>query len=353
MAVASTAPLSPVGHEASEREQRLIEIFAAHADVVFATCYGILRDRDEAADASQETFIRALRSIASVPDEPRPWLRVVARNYCYDVLRSRRRQAALAAGLARALPTTTNPEAQALDRITLNRALGSLKPRDREALWSALVEELPMPEVARRLGLSYMGAAQVVHRAKQRALKLLRDVGAVLAPLLRWDAGTEAGAGRAAAVIAGVLLPALVVIGAGTVPDGSAGGGNPSAQRPAPAVAVPAAPPAAQAPIAPDAGADRDVLRAERNVAGGLPGSPDAPALPDLPNLPDLPDLPGAAGGLVDGVTGTAGGLVDSVTGTVGSVVPPPPSVPDVGKVVPPLPLPIPSIPIPPLPHLP
>jgi hypothetical protein len=34
-------------------------------------------------------------------------------------------------------------------------------------------------------------------------------------------------------------------------------------------------------------------------------------------------------------------------------VVPPPPSVPDVGKVVPPLPLPIPSIPIPPLPHLP
>jgi RNA polymerase sigma-70 factor (ECF subfamily) len=349
MAVASPAPLSTVGHEASESEQRLIEIFAAHADLVFATCYGILRDRDEAADASQETFIRALRSIDSVPDDPRAWLRVVARNYCYDVLRSRRRQAALAAGLARALPTTTNPEAQALDRITLNRALGGLKPRDREALWSALVEELPMPEVARRLGLSYMGAAQVVHRAKQRALKLLRDVSAVLAPLLRWDAGTGAGAGRAAAVIAGVLLPALVVIGAGTVPDGSAGGGNPAAERPAPAV-VPAAPPAAQAAIAPDGGADRDVLRAERNVAGGLPGSPDAPGLPDLPNLPDVP---GAAGALVDGVTGTAGGLVDSITGTVGSVVPPLPSLPDVDKVVPPIPLPIPSIPIPPLPHLP
>lgn len=336
MAIASTARGPATAHAVGDRDSRVTDIFAAHADLVFATCYGILRDREEASDASQETFVRALRSVDSIPDDPRPWLRVVARNYCYDLLRSRRRQAALTAGLARSLNPGANPELQALDRWILSRALGSLKPRDRAALWDALVEERPMTEVAGRLGLSYMGAAQVVHRARRRALKVIRDLSTGLAPLLRWETGTPAGLGRASAAVAGVLLPALLVIGAGSIPDG----------RPAPYGAPASRPPATagstastSAPVPPDSVAAGTGERASRGAIDGLPDPPGGAGAADLPSLPDLPDLTGTAGGPAD----LAGGVATSVVSEL-----PQPVIP----VLPAIAAPLPSLPVPPLPRL-
>ena len=61
-------------------EQAGATLYTTYFDLVFATCYGILRDREEAAEATQETFMRALRTLESLPEDPRAWLKVVARN---------------------------------------------------------------------------------------------------------------------------------------------------------------------------------------------------------------------------------------------------------------------------------
>ncbi|MFO7684007.1 MAG: sigma-70 family RNA polymerase sigma factor [Chloroflexota bacterium] len=58
---------------------------------VFAVCYRLLGQRQDAEDAAQETFVRAFRSLAGF-DRQRPfgpWLRQIATNMCYDLLRQR------------------------------------------------------------------------------------------------------------------------------------------------------------------------------------------------------------------------------------------------------------------------
>jgi len=67
---------------------RLVE---THHRAVFALCYRMLRNRDEAADAAQETFVRAYAALGSFDaDQPfAPWVLRIARNHCLDALRRR------------------------------------------------------------------------------------------------------------------------------------------------------------------------------------------------------------------------------------------------------------------------
>ncbi|MBS2031679.1 MAG: sigma-70 family RNA polymerase sigma factor [Deltaproteobacteria bacterium] len=67
---------------------RLVE---QHHRAVFALCYRLLRERDEAGDAAQEAFVRAYASIASfdVAQPFAPWVLRIARNHCLDLLRRR------------------------------------------------------------------------------------------------------------------------------------------------------------------------------------------------------------------------------------------------------------------------
>jgi RNA polymerase sigma-70 factor, ECF subfamily len=63
----------------------------AHHRAAFALCHRMLRDRDQAADAAQEAFVRAYASLGSFdPAQPfAPWLLRIARNHCLDLLRRR------------------------------------------------------------------------------------------------------------------------------------------------------------------------------------------------------------------------------------------------------------------------
>ena len=58
---------------------------------VFRLCLRLLRDREEARDAAQETFVRAWGAIGTYdPAQPfAPWLLRIARNHCIDLVRRR------------------------------------------------------------------------------------------------------------------------------------------------------------------------------------------------------------------------------------------------------------------------
>ena len=65
----------------------------AYQDVVFNTALRILGDEDQAADASQEAFISAFRSLNSFRGGSfRAWLLRTVTNACYDELRRRKRR---------------------------------------------------------------------------------------------------------------------------------------------------------------------------------------------------------------------------------------------------------------------
>jgi RNA polymerase sigma factor (sigma-70 family) len=67
-------------------------IYDRHSRKLFALCLHMLRDRTDAEDALQQTFLNAWRSIEGGAGEIRlgPWLHRIARNECLSRLRARR-----------------------------------------------------------------------------------------------------------------------------------------------------------------------------------------------------------------------------------------------------------------------
>jgi RNA polymerase sigma factor (sigma-70 family) len=59
---------------------------------IFAICYGILGNIDDAEDAVQETFLKAFQKIGDLrtDDQFFPWIARIARNLCLDFLRRRK-----------------------------------------------------------------------------------------------------------------------------------------------------------------------------------------------------------------------------------------------------------------------
>ena len=72
------------------------DIMRAHEDRVFGICLRMLRDRNEALDATQETFLTVFRKADRYRAEAAfsTWLYRVAVNTCYDLLRRQKRRSA-------------------------------------------------------------------------------------------------------------------------------------------------------------------------------------------------------------------------------------------------------------------
>lgn len=137
-----------------------------HTGLVYGLCRRLLGDDAEAEDRTQETFLKALRSLDRYdPDRPfRPWLLRIARNTCLDALRARRTWVPLDEGAAAVEP------AQPLDwsvRDTLAAAVDGLAPQQRAVVQLKYGLGLTGPEIADRLD-STPGAVRVcLHRALQ------------------------------------------------------------------------------------------------------------------------------------------------------------------------------------------
>jgi RNA polymerase sigma-70 factor (ECF subfamily) len=89
---------APDDNTASEAERELVErcrggdiaafddIVARHQTRIFNLCFWMLNDRDEAADAAQDAFVRAYRGLANFRAEAAlgTWLHRIAINVCLD-----------------------------------------------------------------------------------------------------------------------------------------------------------------------------------------------------------------------------------------------------------------------------
>ena len=72
----------------SEDSSSFNDLVLAHQDAVFQKAYWMLGDEDAAADAVQETFLRAFRSYQHYNGGPfRPWILQIAAHYCIDQIR--------------------------------------------------------------------------------------------------------------------------------------------------------------------------------------------------------------------------------------------------------------------------
>ena len=124
------------------------QLVQIHQDRVFNLCYWQLGNRDDAADAAQDCFVRAYRSLAKFRSESTfaTWLHRIAVNVCFDA-RHKKRKAPLAySDLGNQeesplpdspAPSSDNPEQLSLRRErqqAVRRALANLPEHYRIAL---------------------------------------------------------------------------------------------------------------------------------------------------------------------------------------------------------------------------
>jgi len=196
------------------RRRWLAELYQANSAAVFNQCRHLLGSREDAADATQEVFLRAASSLTEAPDSPqaRAWLTTVTRNYCIDLLRRRERFGSALTTLGATAGSAGDPVETVEDRQLLHAVLQQMGVRERQALWRSAVEDLPLGEVARSFGVSYLAAAQLLHRARRRALVLATRLAVIVGLVQLGQAQLRQPARRSNLVLRSQQLAAVVVV---------------------------------------------------------------------------------------------------------------------------------------------
>jgi RNA polymerase sigma-70 factor (ECF subfamily) len=133
------------------------ELMRAHEDRVFAVCLRMLRDRDAALDATQETFITVFRKVDRFAGHSAfsTWLYRVAVNTCYD--QSRRRTRRQTSPMPEGRDPADLQAISALEAVELRpdveRALAALPAEYRAAVVLCDLEGLDMQTTAEILGV--------------------------------------------------------------------------------------------------------------------------------------------------------------------------------------------------------
>jgi RNA polymerase sigma-70 factor, ECF subfamily len=182
----STAELPPDDGElvrlAREGDARALDLLVErHQGVVYRFLVGLLGDEDAAADAAQETFVRALGKLDGFRGEAsfRTWLLAIARNEGrgWARKRGRRREASLES--VPPLPDgQPGPEREAIQAAEVKRvrsALARLPEKQRLSVSLRIFDGLSFREVAEATG-STEGAARVnYHHGIRRLREWLDD----------------------------------------------------------------------------------------------------------------------------------------------------------------------------------
>lgn len=146
---------------------------------VYRIALAYLRDRDDAEEAAQETFVKACQGAARWDGsaEVAPWLARIAVNHAIDRYRRSRRRRVAETPLDdedhdRRLPDDEpSPERRAMDREAGERiaaALGALPARQRAVVVLRLYEEMDLEEIAGALDMRLGTVKSSLHRALRR-----------------------------------------------------------------------------------------------------------------------------------------------------------------------------------------
>jgi len=151
-------------------------LFAAHWPLVHAWMLGYTKDRVEAEDLTQQTFLRAYTRLGQLRDPARflPWLRRVARTV------------ALGSRLRRGVRLRPEPVVEAAGAVAERRetrtlvvkALDRLPSRDRRLLLLYL-EDLPLARISELLGIPVTTLRRRIRAALDRFRARLEREGRI------------------------------------------------------------------------------------------------------------------------------------------------------------------------------
>lgn len=160
--------------ENREERERFHELFVEHRDSVFRMAYAILRNREEAMDIVQDTYLKAIEKGGQLKKSPsvKGWLLKVARNLSID--RYRRQKSV-------PLETTTEflqaseltgegqISAMSLDlKDVIRDVFPDLPPREQEVFALRYYEDMTFREISVSLGVAEGTVKTLHHRVLTR-----------------------------------------------------------------------------------------------------------------------------------------------------------------------------------------
>jgi len=168
---------------------------------VFNLAYRIIGNYEDAADATQEAFIRAYRSLSTFRHDAKfsTWVCRIVTNICYDMLRKKKRQNIVSLhndfdeddNSEMDIPDpdiTTNP----LERVTRDElrsaiveAIYSLDSSQRDVMVLRDIQGYSYKEISDLLSLAEGTVKSRLNRARLKVIKLLQDHGELLPYNLR------------------------------------------------------------------------------------------------------------------------------------------------------------------------
>lgn len=147
---------------------------------VFALTYRMTCNRDDALDITQDTFVKAMRSIGKFRGDSKfsTWLYTIASNLSKDHLRKLSRidivsleEDWLKAGTASPFDETSEKERQEL----VKRGIAALPPQMRAAFVLRFEENLPIAEIAKILDKSEGTIKAQIHNAVEKIRALIGE----------------------------------------------------------------------------------------------------------------------------------------------------------------------------------
>ena len=175
-AVSDATDARPAVTESYGTPRERLEAFAAFDDPRLLQSYRlatlILRDRDEAEDATQEAIARAWSSWKTLRDPDRfdAWFDRILVNVCRNRMRHVRTIRVVALDNAHEMPAADS-HGSTMARLTLEPAFARLNPEQRIIVVLRFWRDLPVEEIAERLSVPEGTVKSRLHYA----LKALRE----------------------------------------------------------------------------------------------------------------------------------------------------------------------------------
>lgn len=158
-------------------------VFDLFSRPVWSVAMGVVRDRQLADEATQETFMRAWRA-AGTFDPQRllaPWLMTIARRTAVDVLRREKRPTRGDHDPEHDVEVSPPGIERAWETWEVKAALDRLSAQEREIVWLAHYHGMTHPQIAERLDIP-------IGTVKSRSFRAHRRLASMLSHLV--DEGT-------------------------------------------------------------------------------------------------------------------------------------------------------------------
>ncbi len=152
------------------------ELVRRHQDRVYHLACRMTQSPADAADLTQETFLRAHRKLHRYREghSVGNWLLAMCANLTKNMFRTRTRQRQADAGHAE-MRVLQAPDRGHPDRPALEHALARLDPKERAAVTLHYMEGLSLPEVAEVLRIGLSATKMRVHRGLRHMQTWLED----------------------------------------------------------------------------------------------------------------------------------------------------------------------------------